>query len=214
LDSITPNHDPERLSNEDLLSQYAELLAGFTRKHNLISPNTVPEIKQRHIEHCLMLAAKSFPAGSRVVDWGTGGGLPAIPLAIRFPDVQFTAIDAVEKKILAVRAMVRKLGLVNLDTWHGRAEEWTGWAHFSVSRATAPLETLWSWHHRVAESMQASPPESWRPGLICLKGGRLDEEIATLKASFPSVEVTLTPLAAHYASKFFEEKYIVEMCKI
>src|SRR5690606_41790758 len=105
---------------------------------------------ERHILHSLSLTFRKFPAGSTVVDWGTGGGLPAVPLAIVFSDVRIHAVDSVRKKVQAVRTMARRLGLENLDTWHGRAEAYPGDADFSVSRATASLSVLWSWHARVA----------------------------------------------------------------
>ena len=97
-------------TQQNKLSEYAALLAAFTKKHNLISPATIPHIQERHIDHSLSLTHRGFPAGCTVVDWGTGGGLPAIPLSIAFPEVNFVAIDAVGKKIMSVRAMARQLG--------------------------------------------------------------------------------------------------------
>lgn len=206
-------HSPntEHRTQNNRIAEYSDLLKVFNKKLNLISPSTVAEMQERHIEHCLMLASRAFPSGCNVVDWGTGGGLPAIPLAIQFPEVNFTAVDAVGKKIHAVRAMGRKLGLTNLQAWHGRAEAWPGKTHYSVSRATAPLLTLWSWHIRVVQSVGFDDDVHWHPGLICLKGGDLTEEIGTLKSRFPGAEVLLTPLHTLHASSFFQEKYIVEV---
>lgn len=194
------------------LDQYATLLATYTRKLNLISPSTIPQIQERHIEHCLILSERSFPAGSTVVDWGTGGGLPAIPLAILFPAVQFIAVDAVGKKLHAVRAMARELKLSNLEAWHGRAEKWDGTTHYSVSRATAPLSKLWSWHVRSVVPWDIVGDTDWAPGLICLKGGDLTEEISALTDDFPSLNVKKSPLEEMKRASFFKEKYILHIC--
>ncbi len=194
------------------LKQYASLLSHYTRKLNLISPGTVEHIEERHIEHCLVIGQKGFPASCTVVDWGTGGGLPAIPLAITFPEVNFVAIDAVGKKIHAVKAMARELGLKNFQAWHGRAEAWDGQAHYSVSRATAPLVKLWSWHARVASGYLYDKKKHWKPGLVCLKGGDLAEEIASLKEVYPSIRVTKSPLDEILRASFFKEKYILHIC--
>ena len=193
----------------DQLASYLDQLLAFNRRLNLISRETEQaDAFERHILHSLALTQRRFPAGSAVVDWGTGGGLPAIPLAIAFPDVTFHAVDAVGKKIQAVRAMARRLGLANLHPWHGRAEAWPGATHFSVSRATAPLCDLWRWHTRAATPLDVDV-QSWSPGLICLKGGDLSEEIAALRAEFPAVRVEKTPLEPLLESPYFAEKFIV-----
>ncbi len=194
------------------LKHYATLLKSYTKKHNLISPNTVQYIEERHVGHSLALAQKGFPAGCMVVDWGTGGGLPAIPLAVIFQEVNFTAVDAVGKKVMAVRAMARTLELNNLDAWHGRAEQWDGQLHYSVSRATAPLLDLWSWHERCVVPCTYDPEKHWQPGLICLKGGDLTEEVDALTAAYPNLSVKKLPLGENFRASFFEEKYIVHIC--
>lgn len=127
-----------------------------------------------------------------------------MPLAVLRPEASYVGIDAVEKKVLAVRSMVRSLGLANATTWHGRAEMFAQPHTHSVSRATAPLEALWRWHARNAVSM-ASQPEEWPAGLVCLKGGDLSEEIEALHAAFDGLDVATMPvglLGAHFAEKF------------
>ena len=153
---------------------------------NLVAPKTVPEAEERHLIHSLALARKGFPARATVVDFGTGGGLPAVPLAIRFPDVQFVAVDAVRKKTEAVRLFARRLGLDNLGVWNGRAEEWDGTAHYAVSRATAPLTDLWGWFDRARQSLDTVPDDAWTPGLIALKGGDLGPEVEGLGVAYPN----------------------------
>lgn len=198
-------------AQEALLQEFAEHLARFNATHNLVSRMSTRDILDRHVRHCLYLARRGFPAGATVVDWGTGGGLPAIPLALLFPEVHVVAVDAVEKKIMVVRAIARRLGLANLEAWHGRAEAWPGRTHYSVSRATAPLATLWSWHHRVAEPFDLIDPSCWSPGLVCLKGGDLANEIADLSNRFPATQVIQQPLEDLGAPSYFEEKLIVQV---
>jgi 16S rRNA (guanine527-N7)-methyltransferase len=208
------------------LDRFHSELLSFNRRINLISREDEPNVFERHILHCLSLAWKAFPADARIVDWGTGGGLPSIPLAIAFPSVHVTAVDAVAKKVQAVRVMARRLGLENLDVWHGRAEDFPGRVDFSVSRATAALVDLWAWHARVArrhenESVPSNAPSAaegsrqsgrtlWRRGLLCLKGGSLAAEIAALGAAHPNVSVRSYALDALFLRSYFETKVILE----
>lgn len=195
---------------------YGEMLRGFNRRINLVSRESEEEILDIHIPHALALMLRNFPVGASIVDWGTGGGLPAIPLAIAAPHVVVHAVDVIEKKILAVRTMARRLGLANLEAWSGDAARWSGSAAYSVSRATAPLAVLWRWHVRVASAADAGPGE-WEPGLICLKGGDLSEEIDELHqsdhAEHPEskdrLRVDVVPLREHYESAYFDTKVIV-----
>ena len=210
----TPWNPLARLTAEqrDQLAAFQAHLLQVNRRINLISHDTEAAFEERHLLHALALTHKTFPAGSAVVDWGTGGGLPAIPLAICYPDVAVHAVDAVGKKIQAVQAMGRRLGLTNLHPWHGRAEDWPGAAHFSVSRATAPLRDLWRWHRRVRHADGFDFEMGlWRPGLICLKGGALGEEIDALRQAYPGVRVETTALQPLFGRPYFAEKVIVEV---
>ena len=191
------------------LAAFADELARVNRRVNLVSSATVAGIEERHLVHSLALAHRAFPDGATVVDLGTGGGLPAVPLAIRFPAVQFIAVDAVGKKIEAVRLFARRLGLGNLDVWAGRAERWDGRAHYAVSRATAPLADLWGWFARVRVPVGDVPAGCWPPGLVCLKGGDLTDEAAALHATFPGLAVERTPLGRLLGRAYFDEKEIV-----
>ena len=210
----TPWNPLARLTAEqrEQLAAFERQLVQFNRRHNLISRETEAAFAERHVMHSLVLAHRRFPDGSVVVDWGTGGGLPAIPLAIVFPTVEVHAVDAVGKKIQAVRAMGRRLGLANLHPWHGRAEDWPGTTHFSVSRATAPLRDLWRWHERARSTERpVREHETWRPGLICLKGGDLTDEIDILQRAFPATQILTTPLQSLLGPSYFAEKAIVEV---
>lgn len=196
---------------EEQLDRFEEQLLRFNQRVNLISPETEDAFRTRHLLHCLTLTLRDFPEGCTIVDWGTGGGLPAIPLAICYPEVTVVGVDSVGKKSRAVRTIARRLGLENCFTWNGRAEEWTGEAHYSVSRATAPLATLWRWHRRVAVPLDDTPSnDAWPPGLLALKGGDLSDEIADLRDDDPDVTTERHPLEKILGRNgFFGEKEIV-----
>ena len=198
-------------SQHEALGRYEEQLLHFNQRVNLISPETEGTFRTRHLLHCLTLAVRDFPDGCTIVDWGTGGGLPAIPLAICEPEVTVVGVDSVGKKVRAVRTIARRLGLENCFTWNGRAEEWTGEAHYSVARATAPLADLWQWHRRVAVSLDDAPgDDAWPPGLLALKGGDLSNEIAALRSADPDVGVERYNLKNLLGrNSFFGEKKIV-----
>ena len=204
LDDLTP---PQRTQ----LRTFADELARVNRQVNLVSPATIPEAEERHLVHSLALARRAFPAGATVVDWGSGGGLPAVPLAIRFPETRFVAVDAVRKKTEAVRLFARRLGLDNLEVWNGRAEAWGGAADYAVSRATAPLVDLWGWFARARRPLADVPEAAWAPGLVCLKGGDLAAEITALDAAFPGLVTEQIPLESLLERSYFTDKAIVHV---
>ncbi len=204
------------------LAALERLLVQMNRRVNLVSPDTTGDVRRRHTRHCLALTRRAFPAGATVVDWGTGGGLPALPLALACPHLTVVGVDSVGKKVRAVRAMARRLGLANAFAWHGRAEGWRGLdgagdtrATLAVSRATAPLADLWRWTRGACAP--AAPPAAkaghaatWPVGgLVCLKGGDLTDEIAALHAEAPDVRVEQIPLRPLLGDAYFAEKCIV-----
>ncbi len=194
------------------LETYARLLLTYNEQVNLISRRSADELLERHLLHSLALAMHRFPSGSSVVDWGTGGGLPGIPLAIVFPEVKVHLVDSIAKKVRVVREMVEHLGLDNVEVWNMRAEHWPGKAHYAVSRATAPLQKLWKWYHKVREPLlQPLEEGDWEPGLIALKGGDLSEEIRKLKRKYPYTRVQLIPLEPLLQRPYFLEKYLVHV---
>ena len=178
------------------LDAYVAELARVNRRVNLVARGATAADLEGHVRHCLALAGRPFPDGATVVDWGTGGGLPAIPLAVAFPAVRFVAVDAVGKKTEAVRLFARRLGVENVEVWNGRAEAYDGPApHYAVSRATAPLADLWAWFDRVRARLPGgAAADAWTPGLVCLKGGDLSDEVAALRSAFPEVSVDVRDL--------------------
>lgn len=190
-----------------LLGEYEALLLDFNRRINLISREDEKHVFRHHITHCLFLTYRRFPPRCSVVDWGTGGGLPAIPLAIAFPDVHVVAVDAIHKKVRAVRAMARRLGIHNLEARQSRADAFDGAAAYSVSRATAPLEALWTWHRQLTlPEPVAAEASCWPPGLICLKGGDLGEEIAAVG---PGVRVERIDISDFTDDAYFRDKALL-----
>lgn len=168
-------------------------------KVNLISRKDETNLFERHILHSLSIARYiQFPAGSRVVDAGTGGGYPGIPLAIYFPEVHFTLVDSIAKKVNAVKEIADLLDLKNVTVLNSRIEQVNETFDFAVSRAVAPLKTLKQW---LKGKISNRYPES---GLICLKGGNLEEEIK--EAGKP---VMLKAVADFFEEEFFSGKFIL-----
>jgi 16S rRNA (guanine527-N7)-methyltransferase len=188
-----------------LLEQYVALLLGWNKKVNLISRKDEDQVWQNHILHSVSPLFKVRLADSpRILDLGTGGGIPGIPLKILLPDSEFILLDSTRKKILAVGNMIGALGLSGISAIWGRAEELASQknlvSHFDyiIARAVAPLNDLIKWsapflgHTNPGEIGQsAAPPSVVPPALIALKGGDLDEELSKARRAHAirSVEV-------------------------
>ncbi len=150
----------------------------WNEKINVISRKDIDNFYERHVLHSLAIAAVcSFNPGARVLDIGTGGGFPGIPLAIFFPEVQFVLADSIGKKIKVVKEVAEAIGLQNVQAFHTRVEDLKQQPFdFAVSRAVAPLGTLWQWakpHLKVGRNSA-----EYGNGLLCLKGGDLKTEFA------------------------------------
>ena len=183
-------------AQREVLDAYVAELERVNRRVNLVARPAARDDLVRHVRHCLALAVRPFPDGAVLVDWGTGGGLPAIPLAVAFPEVRIVAVDAVGKKTEAVKLFARRLEIDNVEVWNGRAEAYDGPApHYAVSRATAPLADLWRWFSRCRQPPPDAPADAWAPGLVCLKGGDLADEIDALTREAPDVHVETVGLA-------------------
>lgn len=185
---------------EEQLSDLARLLVDWNSKINVISRQDTEHIELRHLLHSLGIArVVDFPAGTSVLDVGTGGGLPGLPLAILFPEVQFHLVDSIGKKIKVVQSISEALQLPNVRSSQARAEEVKEKYDFVVSRAVARLSVFWPW---VRHSFKQS--EALRCGLYYLKGGDLQEELAEA-----GLKTQVFALSDYFQEEFFETKKVV-----
>jgi len=186
------------------LTALGNLYKDWNAKINVISRKDIDSLYTKHILHSLAIAA-AFPIkpGSDVIDIGTGGGFPGIPLAIFFPESRFHLVDSIGKKIKVVEAVSQAAGLTNITTRHGRAEEIKDRKFdLAVSRAVAPLKELWTW----AKPLLRKPAPGAPSGLICLKGGDLAAEISESGTRPRIMEIhELFPLDE------FREKYLLHV---
>lgn len=192
-------------------AQFADLEALYNEwnaKINVISRNDIQNIGERHFLHSLAIAKFfTFKPGTRILDLGTGGGFPGIPLAIFSPDTHFTLVDSIGKKIKVVQEVSQALKLPNVTAIHTRAEEIKpkGSFDFVVTRAVAPLDKLFQWAHPL---LSRKHQHSYPNGIIALKGGDLEGEIDTLPGKGHTY-TELFPIREHFSEPFFEEKWVV-----
>jgi 16S rRNA (guanine527-N7)-methyltransferase len=190
------------------LGQLEGLYKDWNEKINVISRKDIDSLYERHVLHSMTIAALcNFNDGAEVVDIGTGGGFPGIPLAIMFPNVQFLLSDSIGKKIKVVQGVAEAIGLKNVTAIHSRVEEIKGRKFdFAVSRAVAPLAELWKWINPLLRKGQQS--EELPNGLVCLKGGDLAEEI---KAS--GLKPTAWSVYDIFPEEAFKDKYVIYVQK-
>ena len=179
----------------------------WNSKINVISRKDIDSLYEKHVLHSLAIAAVfEFKPGSSVIDIGTGGGFPGIPLAIFFPEVQFHLVDSIGKKLKIVNAVAEAAGIMNITTQHIRAEEIKNRQFdYAVSRAVAPLKDLWHWSKPLLKKKQKLAEEDeLLPGLICLKGGDLAKEIQE-----SGTRPRIMPISDLFKEESFQEKYIL-----
>ncbi|MFC0343853.1 16S rRNA (guanine(527)-N(7))-methyltransferase RsmG [Epilithonimonas hispanica] len=188
-------------------NQFAELETLYTdwnEKINVISRKDTDSLYEKHILHSLGIAkVMAFADGTKVLDIGTGGGFPGIPLAILFPNVQFTLVDSIGKKITVVKGVAESLGLKNVTAHHMRAEQLKEKFHFVVSRAVTQMPVFLTWLRGKFEKDQFNPKHN---GVLYLKGGDLAEELAGLKCE-------IFQLKNYFEGEFFDTKKVVYLSK-
>lgn len=177
------------------------LYADWNSKINVVSRKDIDQLYTHHVLHSLAIAKFiSFPIESKILDIGTGGGFPGIPLAILFPKCHFLLVDSIGKKIKVVHEVASALGLTNVQAEHTRVEQVKGQFEFIVSRAVAPAQKLYQWTHNLCHRSKGEAPN----GYLLLKGGDLEEELNELKKPY-----SLTDLNTYFDDRFFDTKKLV-----
>lgn len=179
-----------------------ELYTHWNAQINVISRKDMDEFYTRHVLHSLGIAkVMKFAPGSKILDIGTGGGFPGIPLAILFPQVQFVLVDSIGKKIKVVNEVSESLGLQNVEAYHLRAEQVKEHFDFVVSRAVTSMEQFLPWCQNKFRKEQLN---AFPNGILYLKGGDLTEELKPVKQA-----IDIFNLADIFEDEFFETKKVV-----
>jgi len=184
-------------------SKLEDLYADWNAQINVISRKDIEALYVKHVLHSLGIAKiQPFLPGSKILDVGTGGGFPGIPLAIMFPETQFVLVDSIGKKIKVVEAVAEALGLQNVTAIHARAEKVQGEFDFIVSRAVTKMDDFVKW---VRKKIRRKNKHQLKNGVLYLKGGDLSEELQ----NFPSAK--LYDLTDYFDDPFFETKKVVHV---
>lgn len=208
--TMTPSVDiiykyfPELTATQkEQFAQLAELYPYWNNQINVVSRKDMDSLYLHHVLHSLGIAKfiGKFQTGSRILDVGTGGGFPGIPLAIMFPDVHFHLVDSIGKKIKVVREISNALGLKNIEADHIRAEQLDYTYDFVVSRAVTRLGDFTTW---IRNKFEKQDKNAIPNGILYLKGGDLQDEIKESK-----LKVELHPLADYFEEDFFLTKYVL-----
>ncbi|SFZ93720.1 16S rRNA (guanine527-N7)-methyltransferase [Flaviramulus basaltis] len=183
--------------------QLESLYQDWNLKINVVSRKDIDELYLRHVLHSLAIAKViSFKDGSKILDVGTGGGFPGIPLAILFPECSFHLVDSIAKKIKVVDEVVEGLGLTNVKTTHSRVEEINDTYDFIVSRAVAAMPTFVHW---VKGKIAKEQNHDLKNGILYLKGGDLSEELKDYRTA------TIYNLSDYFSEDFYETKKVVHL---
>lgn len=189
-------------SQKNQFNQLYSLYSEWNEKINVISRKDIENLYVNHVLHSLGIAkATSFNPGASVLDVGTGGGFPGIPLAILFPETQFHLVDSIGKKITVVKNVADALGLKNVKAEQVRAEQIKGEYDFIVSRAVTRLKEFYGW---INKKVKKTSTHQLYNGILYLKGGDLDEELAELKKPHQLID-----LSDFFKEEFFETKKVV-----
>jgi 16S rRNA (guanine527-N7)-methyltransferase len=185
-----------------------DLYLDWNSRINVISRKDIDALYEKHVLHSLAIAKFiEFREGTRILDIGTGGGFPGIPLAIMFPQCEFVLCDSIAKKITVAENVSETIGLRNTDFVVGRVEQLKEKFHFIVSRAVAPMEQLYRWtQHYLITDKQFNPKTN---GYLLLKGGDLTEEAKALKQLNRKLLIEEIELKSYFSEEFFETKKLI-----
>ena len=183
--------------------QLESLYQDWNLKINVVSRKDIDELYMRHVLHSLGIAKViTFKDGSKLLDVGTGGGFPGIPLAILFPECSFHLVDSIAKKLKVVEEVITGLGLTNVKTTHSRVEDIDGKYDFIISRAVAAMPTFVHW---VKGKIAKEQNHDLKNGILYLKGGDLSEELQGYKTK------TIYNLSDYFEEDFYETKKVVHL---
>ena len=187
---------------KEQMAALKDLYTDWNAKINVISRKDIDNLYEHHVLHSLaIMKALRFKAGSNVLDFGTGGGFPGIPLAIMMPDVNFKLIDGTGKKIRVVEEVASAIGLENVTAEHLRGEDEKGKYDFVVSRAVMPLPDLVK---IVKKNISQKQHNAMLNGVLVLKGGNVDAEIHPYRKS-----VEVSPISNWFEEEWFKEKNVI-----
>ena len=186
----------------DQLAALMELYHDWNAKINVISRKDIDNLYEHHVLHSLAIAKEiNFVPGTEILDFGTGGGFPGIPLAILFPQCRFKLIDGTGKKVMVAREVAQSIGLENVVAEHLRGEDETGKFDFVVSRAVMPLPDLLK---IVRKNISKKQRNAAMNGVFCLKGGNVEAEIQPFRRT-----AEVTPISKYFSEEWFQEKNII-----
>jgi 16S rRNA (guanine527-N7)-methyltransferase len=189
-------------NQKEQFAKLFDLYSDWNEKINVISRKDIENLYINHVLHSLGIAkVMSFKPGASVLDVGTGGGFPGIPLAILFPETNFHLVDSIGKKITVVNAVAEGLGLKNVRGEQIRAEQIKNKYDFIVSRAVTRLKEFYGWIHQKVKEKSIHELDN---GILYLKGGDLEEELNELKKPY-----SLYSLSDYFKEEFFETKKVV-----
>jgi len=184
------------------LAMLEELYRDWNAKINVISRKDIDNLYEHHVLHSMSIAKMiNFHPGTKILDFGTGGGFPGIPLAILFPECQFKLIDGTGKKIRVAQEVAQAIGLKNCEPQHLRGENEKGRYDFVVSRAVMPLPDL---AKIVRKNMAREQRNALPNGIVCLKGGDLQSELQPFRHIVDTAE-----LSQWFSEEWFKQKYVI-----
>jgi 16S rRNA (guanine527-N7)-methyltransferase len=197
------NYFPELTKNQqEQINALYDLYTDWNRKINVISRKDIENLYERHVLHSLGISKLlHFKDGSRIMDVGTGGGFPGIPLAILYPNIHFHLVDSIGKKLSVAQDIANTIGLKNVSIKHCRIEEEKSLFDFVVSRAVMPFPDL---VHQCKKNISKEQNNALPNGLICLKGGKLEQELAPFKKYLVQIK-----LSDYFKEPYFEEKKVI-----
>lgn len=196
---------PELTSNQrDQYNELFELYKFWNAQINVVSRKDIDNLPTHHVLHSLSIAKViSFIAGTRIMDIGTGGGFPGIPLAIMFPKCNFTLVDSIAKKTKVAAEVAKALKLSNVEVITDRAENITDKFDFVTNRAVAPIPKIMSW---IEKNIKPGGANQLANGLICLKGGDLKDEVKPYRKYLEKWKIS-----NFFEDEYFSEKYVIHI---